>query len=227
MSDVPWEIDDTKNGNVPWQIDDVSNESSHIVKLGKTLARMPFELGRSLHKLTGTPTRENPIPSQGPGYNLASDIALTAIPSGAAAGIAGKLVKGPGLVKTVLRSAAAGGAGGGVGAALTDQPVAESMGLGAVLGPVIAGMGHLGIKSLTGLRNALMSSDSRASQMLHEMFGDRAPHVIEKITGTSPTVKGEVITTGKLADPTVPELRRGKTLSRRKVRDMTWLATSR
>ena len=93
----------------------VSNESGHIIRLGKTIGRMPFEIGRSLITLLGGTPRDNPIQSQGEGYDMASEFALTALPGAAAAGAVTKIpMLGKALASPAVRTAALEALEGGV-----------------------------------------------------------------------------------------------------------------
>lgn len=184
-----------------------------LTKTAIAAARSSLDLGIMLNEKLGIPTRENPIKSQGEGYDLAGDVVLSAVP-GAAAGkyatklpLLGKALAGPGFWKSVARSSVAGGAGGAAGAAVLGEDISDAATMGAVGGPVLAGMGNAGSKIVTGTKRLFESAQNRSSGEVRRIFGDRTDEVIAALRGIKTNVPGERVTAGSAASTRFPELK--------------------
>ena len=174
-----------------------------LVGAGKSVA----DLGRTVGLLPkGDKEIDDQISGWGTAGNIAGEIALTALPGGAAYKVAGKVL--PKAAGMVSRSVVGGGAAGATAEAMMGRDAAEGAGVGAVLGPV----GYYGAKGANAVVNELLrmkgGARGRAVESTQDMFkkGDRLDQAIKDLENTTPIIAGERPTAGLAATAATPEL---------------------
>jgi len=147
------------------------------------------------------------------GANIASEIALTAIPgSKAAEGVMlvprlGAALAKQGAARTIGRLAATGAAGGATGSAMLGKDVGEGAGWGAALGPTLGGAGKVLSKGYGFGQDLVGGATGRAIKDAQEAFGDRTQQAIAALRNLKGNVAGEAPTAGRAATPELAALK--------------------
>jgi hypothetical protein len=146
--------------------------------------------------------------------NIATEIAATAIPGGAAmrGAQALPLVRAaPAMVRNIAGGAAAGAAGN----AAIDEDIGQGALFGGVAAPVMSVAGRLGSRVVGGIQDIVGGPQGAATRKLRDIFGDRTAAAVAALRGTQGIVPGETPTAGRAASEFLPEFKVMEDVARR------------
>ena len=149
--------------------------------------------------------------------NVAGEVAMTAVPGGAAykaATAVPRLAKATSLAGRTARMAAGGAAAGAAGEAVMGRDPLEGAAIGAAAGPVLEHGLTLATRGLKGARNLLGGAETAAAQKVQRTFDDPAA-AAARLDALQPEVPGERLTTGMAASPEYPEFKVYEQIARR------------
>jgi len=147
--------------------------------------------------------------------NIATEIAATAVPGGAAARGAQALP----LVRAAIpgiRNVVGGAAAGAAGNAVIDEDIGQGALFGGAAAPFLSLLGKGASLATGAVQDIAGGAQGAAVKKLRDIFGDRAAAAIAALRNTQGIVPGEAPTVGRAASETLPELKVFEEAARKK-----------